>query len=65
MVIESLNDSCNMTYPIYLSQPMSMCEKKIKMKIATNPQLINSLDENKNHPLIRKNSHIPFHKLVI
>ena len=43
-----------------MDQPMSMCERKIKMNIAKNPRLINSLDRNKNHPLIRKYSDIPF-----
>ena len=39
---------------------MSMLERRISFIIARNPRLINSLDRNKNHPLIRKNSHIPF-----
>ena len=39
---------------------MSMCEKKINMNIAWNPQLINSLDRNKNHPLSGKYSHVLF-----
>ena len=38
---------------------MSMCERKINLNIAKNPELINLSDRNKNHPLIRKNSHIP------
>ena len=29
------------------------------MNIARNPHLINSLNRNKNHPLLRKYSHIP------
>ena len=37
---------------------MSMLERRINMIRAKNPQLINSLDRNKNHPLIRKYSHI-------
>ena len=49
-----------MKYEHYMNQPKSMCERKINMIIAKNPQLINSLDRNKNHPLIRKYSHIPF-----
>ena len=49
-----------MTYEYYINQPMSMCERKINMNIARNPHLINSLDRNKNDPLIRKCSHIPF-----
>ena len=38
---------------------MSMIERRINIIIAKNPELINSLDRNKNHPLIRKYSHIP------
>ena len=37
-----------------------MCERQINLIIARNPHLINSLNRNKNHPLIRKYSHIPF-----
>ena len=37
---------------------MSMLERRINMIIAKNPQLINVLDRSKNHPLIRKYSHI-------
>ena len=39
---------------------MTMCERKINMNFARNPPLINSLDRNKNHLLIRKYLHIPF-----
>ena len=46
------NVTCH--YKHYIDQPMSMCERKIKMIFAKNPHLINSLDRNKNHPLIRK-----------
>ena len=49
-----------MTYEYYINQPMSMCERKINMNIAKNPQSINLLNRNKNHPVIRKYSHIPF-----
>ena len=42
---------------------MSMLERRINMILAKNPQLINSLDRIKNHPLIRKNSHIPFNRI--
>ena len=59
MTINIFSDRCNMTYEIYLNQPMHMCERKIKMDIAKNPVLINSLDRNKNHSLTRKNSRIP------
>ena len=60
LTIKTISDRCNMTYENYINQPMSMCERKINMNIAKNPQLINSLDRHKNHPLKIKNSHIPF-----
>ena len=49
-----------MTYKYYKNIPMSMVERRLNIIIAKNPELNNSLDRNKNHPLIRKNSHIPF-----
>ena len=49
-----------MSYKYYINHPMSMLERRINFIIAKNPQLINSLDRNENHPLIRKYSHIPF-----
>ena len=60
MTIIIISDSCNMAYEYYINQPTSMCERKINMNIARNPHLINSLDRNENHPLIRKYLHIPF-----
>ena len=51
MTVNSISDRCNMTYENYINQPMN---------IARNPYLLVSLDRNKNHPLIRKHSHIPF-----
>ena len=60
MIINTFSCLCNMTYKYYLNQPMSMLERRINYNIAMNPLLINSLDRNKNHHLIRKNSHIPF-----
>ena len=50
-----------MTYESYFNQPMQAIELRLNMIIAKNPQLINALDRNKNHPLIRKYSHLPFH----
>ena len=49
---------CNMSYKYYINQPMSMLERRMNFIIAKNPKLIKSLDRNKNHPLIRKYSHI-------
>ena len=60
MKINIISDRCHMTYECYINQTMSMCERKILMNIARNPHLINSLDRNKNHPLIRKYLYIPF-----
>ena len=62
MIIRNVSDRCNMTNEQYINQPMSMCERKIKMNIAKNPGLINELDRIKKHPLIRKYLHIPFSK---
>ena len=59
MIINSISDRCN-TYEHYMNQPMHAVETKINMNIAKNQQLRNSLDRNKNHHLIRKNSHKPF-----
>ena len=60
MTISSFSDKCNMTYKHYINQPMDMCERKINMNLAKNPELINVLDGGKNHPLIGKYSQIPF-----
>ena len=60
MTINIISHMCNLTYEYYINQPMSMCEIKINMNIARNPHLINSLDRDKVHPLVRKYSHIPF-----
>ena len=64
MTINSINDRCNITYEECLKHPTSMMEKKINMNISKNPQLITFLDRNKNHPLIRKYSNIPFSNYV-
>ena len=37
---------------------MPMVERRINFIINKNPELINALDRSKNHPLIRKYSHI-------
>ena len=58
MIINTITCMCNMSYKYYINQPMSMLERRINFIIAKNPQLINSFDRNKNHPLIRKYSHI-------
>ena len=58
MIINTISCMCNMSYKYYINHPMSTLERRINMIIAKNPQLINSLARNKNHPLIRKYSHI-------
>ena len=58
MIIKTISCKCNMSYKHYTNYPMSMLERRINFIIAKNPKLINSLDRNKNHPLIRKYSHI-------
>ena len=60
MTINIISARCNITYEIFINNPMPMVERRINFIIAKNAQLINSLDRNKNHPLIRKYSHIPF-----
>ena len=59
MTINSNNDRCNKTYREYLKLPMHAVEREVKMNIAKNPQLIKSLDRNKNSPFFRKYFHIP------
>ena len=60
MIINSISDRCNMTYENYINNPMNMVERRLNMRIAKIPHLINSLNRNKNHPLIGKYLHIPF-----
>ena len=58
MIINTISCFCNMSYKFYLSMPMPMLERRMNYIIAKNPDLINCLDRNKNHPLIKKYSHI-------
>ena len=60
MEINTISCRCNMTYKYYMNNPMSMLERRINFIIARNPYLINYLNRNKNHPLIRIYSHILF-----
>ena len=59
MNILIVNDRMFMTYDFYLKQPKSMLERKLNVKLARNPNLINSLNRFHIHPLIRKYSYIP------
>ena len=54
---------CNMSYKYYKNHPMSMLERRIIMIIAKTPQILSSLDRNKNRRFIRKYSHIPFNNI--
>ena len=58
MIIKTVSCMCNMSYKYYINQPLSMLERRINFIIARNPKLINCLNRNKNHPLIRKYSNI-------
>ena len=58
MEINTISCRCNMTCKHYTNHPMSMLERRINFIFAKNPKLMNPLDRNKNHPLIRKYSHI-------
>ena len=60
MRIKSLSDRYNMTYKYYMTQPMQSVELRINMVFAKNPQLLNLFNRNKNHPLSRNYSQIPF-----
>ena len=60
LTFNTISCMCNMKYEYYINQPMQAIELKLNMIIAKNPQLINTLDRNTNHPLIKKYSHIPF-----
>ena len=61
MEINTISCRCNKIYKYYLNNLMSMLERRINFIISRNPYLINCLNRNKNHPLIRKCSHIPFY----
>ena len=58
LTINTITCLCNIAYEFYINNPMPMVERRINFVIAKNPQLINSLDCNKSHPLIRKYSHM-------
>ena len=60
ITINTINDRCNMTYEYHIKQPMHAIDITLKMIVAKSLQLINYLERKKNHPFIRKYSHIPF-----
>ena len=59
--IKSISDRCKMTYKCYRNQPMESVGRRIIMISAKIPHILNLFNRNKNHPLIIKYSHIPFH----
>ena len=60
MIINITSCICNIRYKHYIDKPMSMLERCIKYIITKNPQLIN---QNHNHPLIRKYPNIKFNNI--
>ena len=48
MIINTTSCLCNMTYKYYLTNPMTMLERRINYIICKNPQLINYLVINRN-----------------
>ena len=60
LIFNTISCIFNLAYKHYINHPKPAVERRINMIIARNPQLINSLDRKKNHPLINKYSHIPF-----
>ena len=60
MIINTISCLSDMKYEYYMKNPMSMLERRINFIINKNPELVNALYRNKNHPLIRKYNHIPF-----
>ena len=57
ITINTVSDRCNMKYAYYMHLPMFPLETKLNIIIGKYPQL---LDQNINHLLIRKYSHISF-----
>ena len=49
-----------MTYEQYIKQPMQAVELKKNGNFDENPHLISSHNRYINHPLLRRNSRIPF-----
>ena len=62
MNFQTFSNKKYMTFECYIEQPMQMVEMNLNMIIAENPNLRNALDRSINHPLIRKNSNLPFNQ---
>ena len=59
MTINTVNDKCNMKYDPYMHPTMNPLETKLNIIFAKSRHL---LDQNINHLLIKKYSHISFKK---
>ena len=57
---KTISDKINISYKYYMKQPKRMVETKLNQILASKPDLINHLNRNISHSLIRKSSHIPF-----
>ena len=53
----------DMTYFMYINNPMPMVERKININIARNLYLVNAFDRHIDHPMIRKFSYVPINDL--
>ena len=60
MIIKITSCICNIRYKRYMDKPMSMLERRMNYIISKNPLLIN---QNHNHPLIRKYPNIKFNNI--
>ena len=62
MNIKTFSDKRDMSYNHYIKLPTHAVERRLNLIISRQPELINALDRNVCHPLIRKYSHTPFKK---
>ena len=60
MIINITSCICNIRYKHYIDKPMSMLERRINYIVTKNPESIN---QNHNHPLIRKYPNIKFNNI--
>ena len=57
---KTLSDKRNLSYEYYIKNPTHMIERGLNMINSRKPHLINAVDRNVKHPLVRKFSHSPF-----
>ena len=60
MNISIIIDKCNITNENYVNNRMSMVERRININYSRYRQLVFLFHRNKNHLLVRKDSHRPF-----